>query len=136
MKPLRDNLKRFLIPQGCDFQRKNPRVPVVTYIDRWEKESRLLPQYGFGKLIGSGLFYRQSTTRKLVEEDHQALMTEMQSLHDQGKIEFYDAIMEDIPRHDQVRRSCNDSEIPSTSGPLLIPSGFCSKISVLYGSAN
>lgn len=34
MKPLRDNLKRFLVHQGCEFQRKKSEVPVVTYIDR------------------------------------------------------------------------------------------------------
>lgn len=78
MKPLRDNLKRFLVHQGCHFERKTAGVPVVTYIDR------------------------QRTTRRLVDEDHQALVHEMHTLQEQGKIEFYDVVMEDVPRHEQV----------------------------------
>ncbi|WWC92045.1 uncharacterized protein L201_006999 [Kwoniella dendrophila CBS 6074] len=77
MDPLRDQIKRLAIAEGCDFKRKNPKVPIVLYINR------------------------QLTSRRLTDEDADELVEEMEKLAEEGVIEFYNEYMEKLPRVDQ-----------------------------------
>ncbi|WWC72364.1 uncharacterized protein I206_106326 [Kwoniella pini CBS 10737] len=77
MDPLRDQIKRLALAEGCDVKRKRSKVPVVTYINR------------------------QLTSRRLIDEDDQELIEEMEKLDDEGVIEFHNAFMEKLPRVDQ-----------------------------------
>ncbi|WWD08538.1 hypothetical protein V865_006650 [Kwoniella europaea PYCC6329] len=77
MDPLRDQIKRLALAEGCEMKRKNSKVPIVLYINR------------------------QLTTRRLIDEDEGELVEEMEKLADEGVIEFYNEYMEKLPRVDQ-----------------------------------
>ncbi|WWD20513.1 hypothetical protein CI109_104989 [Kwoniella shandongensis] len=77
LDPLRDQIKRLVIAEGCEVKRDDPKVPVVVYIDR------------------------QFTGRRLVDHDAKELLEEMNKLHEEGVIEFHDAVMERLHRTDQ-----------------------------------
>jgi hypothetical protein len=78
MEPLRQTMKTLVVTQGCDVHRKDPRRPVVTYINR------------------------QLTGRRLEKQYHEGLMEAIWGLDEEGVIEFVDAQMETKSRIEQV----------------------------------
>ncbi|KAK8850331.1 hypothetical protein IAR55_004248 [Kwoniella newhampshirensis] len=77
MDPLRNQIKRLVMAEGCKVEREDPKVPVVVYINR------------------------QLTGRRLVDHDAKDLMNEMIKLDREGVIEFHNAQMETLHRTDQ-----------------------------------
>ncbi|WRT70473.1 uncharacterized protein IL334_007471 [Kwoniella shivajii] len=77
MDPLRDQIKRLAIAEGCEVKRENSKVPTVLYINR------------------------QLTSRRLIDHDAQELVEEMEKLQAEGVIEFHNEYMEKLPRVEQ-----------------------------------
>ncbi|WVQ80732.1 hypothetical protein IAT38_002837 [Cryptococcus sp. DSM 104549] len=77
MDPLRLSMKRLVTKSGCSVYRKDPKVPVVLYINR------------------------QLTSRRLLSEDAESLSEEMTKLHEEGVIEWMDVQMETKSRVEQ-----------------------------------
>ena len=96
--PLRNNIRNIGAIYGCDLERKKRDIPVVTYINR------------------------QKTGRRLNETDAENVLTKLQELHDEGKIEFYNAQMETLPRIEQfcLASRTDVSEIDIRDRPLDI----------------
>ena len=71
---------------------------------------------------------RQKTSRRLVDENAEALLLSLQELEQEGKIELYDAYMEDMPRVDQFCLALKtDVSLPCTRNlkGLKIDLGRC-----------
>lgn len=75
---MRNRIKALAMAEQCDIHRKHAGVPVVVYINR------------------------QLTNRRLVDGDAEALLKQMNKLNNEGVIEFYNAVMEELPRVQQV----------------------------------
>lgn len=77
MDPMRNRIKALAMAEQCDIHRKHAGVPVVVYINR------------------------QLTNRRLIDGDAEALLKQMDKLNNEGVIEFYNAVMEELPRVQQ-----------------------------------
>jgi hypothetical protein len=97
MQPFRDRLKHLTTAAHCRIQRKKHDVPIVTYIDRY-----VMVAVGRRRHSGVLITSRQKGGRKFVNEDAELLLKSMWELHEEGVIEFYDAVMEHIAGVDQV----------------------------------